>query len=146
MKKIQSIQPKPSLFKQIAIVQDEISELEKTITLSESKSALKAFGEYLEKTNVDEIDAQILDDLSSSARLFTATEQLERYEQTLSLDLVHLPLRYIISDSQKGLQSPAGYHPNERVYIRPSENVLINSSRLPQSLSGLFFFDQDKRR
>jgi len=146
MKHIKSIQPKPDLFEKIADLQDEISGLEKTITLEESKSAHENWIKGYQNLELLQEDPKKYESLFQEATLYNRTQDLERLEVTISQDLVHLPQRYIISDSQESLLSPSGYHPDERVFVRPAGEVLINSNRLPQSLSGLFFFDQDKRR
>jgi len=145
MKHIKSIQPKPELFEKIADLQDEISGLEKTITLEESKSAHENWIKGYQNLELLQEDPKKYESLFQEATLYSRTQDLERLQGTLGQDLVHLPQRYIISDSQDPILSPSGYHPNERVFVRPSGNVLINSSRLPKALSGLFFFDQDKR-
>ena len=67
-------------------------------------------------------------------------KEIADYEETLTMDLVQVTTRYVITDGD--LISPAGFHPSTGVYVK--NDVWIETDRLPQMLSGLKAFDLQK--
>lgn len=68
-------------------------------------------------------------------------ETIKMFENSLTLDLVEITTKYIITDET--LTSPSGFSPSEKVFI--NNNIMIQTNRLPRSLSGgLSAYDASK--
>jgi len=59
-----------------------------------------------------------------------ALDDVERLAKTMTLDLMHCPKRYVVSSSDS-LQSPAGFHPDERVFV--STKIAFNTDSLVEA-------------
>ena len=74
------------------------------------------------------IDEQMPVDASAVSNAASSVEMLK---VSLASSLVHVPTKYVISDSP--LVSPSGFHPDDKVYIK--NDVFIMTDSLPRSLS-----------
>jgi len=50
------------------------------------------------------------------------------YRKTVAADLVYIDTRFVICDTNE-LQSPAGFHPDTRVYIQPTICIMTNDPK-----------------
>ena len=74
------------------------------------------------------IDEQMPDD---AAAISNAASSVEMLKVSLASNLVHVPTKYVITDSD--LISPSGFHPDDKVYIKNA--VFIMTDSLPGSFS-----------
>lgn len=114
-------------------------------TLKESKEATKRFMEIMdiiiESKNQDELakEMKLLEPLLSKA---VKTEQIEKLGKTLKMDLMHVNTRYVMVEPGNKIVSPAGFHPDSKIYTKP-KGVVILTDRLPKT-SNLAFYDLQK--
>lgn len=120
---------------------DKIIEESKKISLEDSLAAKSAIqemfkrGELKEMTNNDELLNKYIE-LSNKASLAMLHEDVKRYEKTLTQELIKVPegVKFIISNSTSSLWSPAGFHPSQRVFIKPESDTILGVDVLPKTL------------
>ena len=111
--------------------------LELDYTLEESQAAAERSMQFCYRAIAKEklTESEISDwlDLGDIARKSAIHAEIQMLEKTLDLDLVEVDPRakYVITDGD--LISPAGFHPNELVFIKT--NIFIQTEKLPRSLS-----------
>jgi len=116
-----------------------------TTTLAESNAASKRYYELMdviiESNNQDELakEMRLLEPLLSKT---IKTKQIEAFENTLQMDLMHVNTRYVMLEPGKKIVSPAGFHPDSKIYTKPS-GVVILTDRLPRT-SNLSYYDLQK--
>ncbi len=110
--------------KEIAAQEFDISYMVALMKEPESEKA-KAYSDYMEG--------------SKKARL---ADEIARYCETLSSDLMFIETRYIVIGQEESLISPAGFGKEDRVYLKTE--VAIQSDRRPRNLSGVKGYDMDK--
>lgn len=76
--------------------------------------------------------------------LHAAKEKLHDYEETMKQNLVKIETRYVICSGD--LISPAGFHPDEKVFIQPAVCIQTNdrNAKAPSCNLELKIYDLDK--
>ena len=85
--------------------------------LSEDVETLKSIDDWMQAND--------------AAAISNAANSVEMLKVSLASNLVHVPTKYVITDSD--LISPSGFHPDDKVYIK--NDVFIMTDSLPSSLS-----------
>lgn len=67
-----------------------------------------------------------------------AHHQIDSYQRTLGLSLMRIETRYVVTNT-KELESPAGFHPDTRVFVQTQIAIHTDSlDRLPNSNETLY--------
>lgn len=108
-----------------------------------NKEALDAFvkcEKILENFNPKNIDEFTkFTELQKIASKVYLQKQVAKYRETLKKDLMFCPCKYVITDSKDGLESPAGFHPDDKVYVQTGLAIHVNDlSQVPESNVELF--------
>ena len=85
--------------------------------LSEDVETLKSIDDWMQAND--------------AAAISNAASSVEMLKVSLASNLVHVPTKYVITDSD--LISPSGFHPDDKVYIK--NDVFIMTDSLPSSFS-----------
>jgi hypothetical protein len=76
--------------------------------------------------------------LASKSHVYDATTQIAALKETLAADLMEGTHKYIVSDANT-LVSPAGFHPDEKVFVQTAIAIHTNSlDNLPRSNRTLY--------
>jgi hypothetical protein len=73
--------------------------------------------------------------LAGIGQLVSAIKEVADYEATLAADLIYCPMAYVIIPADESLISPAGFGPEDRVYLKPSVAYHTNKVRHPKTES-----------
>ncbi len=135
-------------------IEAKIAELEAEIdasdmTLEESHAAQKELMDIystMGQANGPEVtDAlrALINQLSKDSRHSAVHTELVLLYTTLDTDLMHCPKRYVVTDSE--LVSPAGFHPDERVFIQTKVAYHVDDlSELPDDHANLLAHDLEE--
>tara|TARA_R110000822_G_scaffold257046_1_gene382714 strand:- start:664 stop:1083 length:420 start_codon:yes stop_codon:yes gene_type:complete len=115
---------------------DKIAELMASVkgvatTYDESKTAMEKLG-ALDFSNPDDV-AQ-WQDLAEKARVYNVSSNIDALHETMEMDLMKVETDYVLTDS-KSLTSPAGFHPDENVFVQAT--IAIHTNR-PSDHDGIF--------
>tara|TARA_R110000751_G_C13605961_1_gene462754 strand:- start:46 stop:474 length:429 start_codon:yes stop_codon:yes gene_type:complete len=111
-------------------------------TLQDSKKATKSFKVLMDKVIAGDNSKKLGKEMNELMPLLSKarrTEQIEMYENTLTLDLMQVNTRYVMLEADKKIVSPAGFHPDTMIYTKP-KGVVILTDKLPK-VSNLNYYD-----
>lgn len=144
---INSYDPTAHLAPQIA-AQIEKRDSYGDLTYDESKAAntrvQELFAKHASGDGMSPYDENELKSLLEKIGLYHAVNTLSDFEDTANADLIKLPdaTKFLIVKAGSKLGSPAGFHPDTKVFIRPESDVLIATDKLPNHLSDeLVYFE-----
>jgi len=129
-------------------INDEIKSLkaqnaDKYYTDAEIKKYDVIYNEWLQGDVLDDITPDYEKAIDIKGYLLNIA-MIKMLEQTLNSDLMACPKRYVITDT-KALNSPAGFHPSERIYTQTTIAIHTDSLdiKLPSCNRGLYAHDID---
>ena len=103
----------------IADLKVAIAESPWTMEEAEVASSISSdFYNNLETLDKDVFDAEAFFDSIAPMQLLTDTQTLEAFEHTLTQQLMYCPKKYVVTNDNEGLLSPAGFGIEDRVYIQ----------------------------
>ena len=117
---------KATLLAQIEALQIEVDNYTCTVQQAEShaKKGQEILNRMLAGVKVTDEEREYMTDGDNSASLITDMETLAAFKATYLMDLVHITTDYAITN--KKLESPAGFHPESRVFIQPDICIHTN--------------------
>ena len=126
---------KTNLIAQIAKIEATIATY--TISIEDSKAASDRMCELFKlddfTPHVEEIKA-----LAGKGALINDTRALAAFNETLNADLMKISTRYVVTNTDS-LISPAGFHPDEKVYLQTAIAIHTDSlKRIPSSNRTLY--------
>jgi hypothetical protein len=127
--------------------------LKQTLTskIAEVEAKIEAYNYTSQESEAaSEVMQSILADLDNAANWSAETKRvlreatdkvglnndeyyLESLKETLAKDLMHCPLRYVVTDTEQ-LLSPSGFHPDERIFEQTTIAIHTNDlAKVPSS-------------
>lgn len=142
--------PFKSVESAIKVLEGRINETEKLIefhksslgeiTDAEAAQARDKFNSMMESASTKSAKAVTPRDIGIIGLLNTERE-LERLTETAAMELITPNGNFVMLPKGERLVSPAGFHPDEQVFIKPPAGAVV--PRLPNS-SNMDFFDFTK--
>jgi hypothetical protein len=131
-------------------IQDRVSELSKVLDnatdaeIKQSGYDAIRMGLLLDELSVAEVNdkPELLEEFST-LDLTLNNAKIEMYQllETLKHDLMHVSTRYVVTNSND-LTSPAGYHPDEKVFLQTGIAIHTDSlDNLPNCDQKLYSFE-----
>ena len=131
-------------------IQDRVSELSKVLDnatdaeIKQSGYDAIRMGLLLDELSVEAVNnkPELLEEFST-LDLTLNNAKIEMYQllETLKHDLMHVSTRYVVTNSND-LTSPAGYHPDEKVFLQTGIAIHTDSlDNLPNCDQKLYSFE-----
>ena len=61
-------------------------------------------------------------------RYFNALDELESFQNTMSMELVHVETKYMAIPVGEKLVSPSGFHPDDNVFVKPTWHMMVDDT------------------
>jgi len=131
------------IVKEVAVLKAAIKS--SPYTLEESIAASDVISAIFKQDSTTDEDMQRFADLSPISTLLNNINQVKQYEETLAADLMKIETKYVVTNTT-GLTSPAGFHPDEFVFIQTEIAIHTNSLKnIPSSNVQLYAHEMKGR-
>lgn len=118
-----------------------IGEMSKTVTLAESEAAAEKIRDLMDGLTPESDHTELrtqFNELASKAVLSNLYNEVRMLQVTLAADLMKVDTDFVVTDTET-LTSPAGFHPDERVFIQTRVAIHTNDlNKVPSSNVKLF--------